>query len=50
MIGNALPNRLQRYNKICAFANFEWKKFRSMKSSKGECCFADTTKALLLSV
>ena len=50
MIGNALPNRLQRYNKICAFANFEWKKFRSLKSSKGECCFVDTTKALLLSV
>ena len=44
MIGNALPNRLQRYNKICVFANFKWKKFRSFKSSKGECCFADTTK------
>ena len=22
MIGNALPNQLQRYNKICGYANF----------------------------
>ena len=34
MIGNALPNQLQRYYKICRCANFAWKKFRSCNSFK----------------